>query len=349
VSASLAERFLRFADQECDSSPLYQRLSRGIAADGELSALADDCPPGQPAPNLLLASVHYLLLSAHRNHPLAAFYPSLAPGEPASGDPFPLFRAFCLEHAAALRALLTERRVQTNEVRRSACLLPAFLLAAHLAGSRPLALIELGASAGFNLLWDRYAYRYGDGPRLGPPDALLELACQIRGSRRLPPAGSWPVVASRTGVDLNPVNIHDDDAVLWLQALIWPENTHRAECLRLAVEAARTERPAVLAGNALALLPGLLQAAPAEAGICVFHSFALYQFSPAQRAELAGRLAHYAAGRPCLFWIGLEWMGGPQPLLSLASFTNGVKVDKILAACHPHGEWIEWRQPGATT
>lgn len=155
--AALAQRFVRFADQECrDYAPLYDRLARGIARDPELLTLAAHARSGQQAPLLLLAAVHALLLGG-ADHALGTFYPSVVPRAAVpSEDVMPAFRAFCRDYHHALRALVCTGLVQTNEPRRCTVLLPAFATVARLAGDRPLALIEVGASAGLNLLFDRY-------------------------------------------------------------------------------------------------------------------------------------------------------------------------------------------------
>src|SRR5215212_8705594 len=166
--AKLGRRFRKFVEAESVwSSPLYTRLSLGIADDPEVLALAAEATAG-PIPNLLLAAVHYLLLR-DPDQPLAAFYPSLTPEPDTTGDPYPAFHAFCLAQRDAMHTLLTTRLVQTNEVRRCALLLPAFARAAWRAPDRPLALVEIGPSAGLNLLWDRYGYDYGPGGQAGDP------------------------------------------------------------------------------------------------------------------------------------------------------------------------------------
>jgi hypothetical protein len=205
-----AQRFERFAEQECRGvSPLYERLSLGIAADPELLALAAHAGAGQPAPNLLLAAVHFLLLKGAR-HALSAHYPSVrrpsARGAPAPldelGEPYPAFRSFCDEHAATLQHLISTRLVQTNEVRRSACLLPAFGLVARRGGDRPLALVEIGASAGLNLLWDRYGYDYGQGRRYGDPHSPVQISCTPRGTSLRPFPQKFPLVVFRARLTL---------------------------------------------------------------------------------------------------------------------------------------------------
>ena len=129
---ALARRFAYFAEGEVEEffSPLYARLCRNIVADPEVLALAARAQPDQPTPNLLLAAVQYLLLKGVE-HPLAAFYPGIAGSPDTTNDPYLAFHAFCLEHAEALRPLLATRLVQTNEVSRCACLLPAFGVVAH--------------------------------------------------------------------------------------------------------------------------------------------------------------------------------------------------------------------------
>ncbi|NWF67819.1 MAG: DUF2332 domain-containing protein [Chloroflexi bacterium] len=169
----LAAAFQQFAAfQSKGHSPLYERLCRGIAQDEALLRLAAHSPRAQPLPNVLLGAVHYLLLKG-TPHALAAYYADLSPDPLPPDTPFPLFRAFCQEHQAEIKALLAARRVQTNEVGRCALLLPVFGVIAQ----RPLALVEVGTSAGLNLLWDRYRYQYSDGQRCGSAQAL------VRGAR----------------------------------------------------------------------------------------------------------------------------------------------------------------------
>jgi hypothetical protein len=141
----LARRFRAFASRKCAGvSPLYAALG---------AALAGDRAP----PNMLFAAVHALLLDTARDDPLAAHYASLTPHPKPPEDAFSAFKAFCRKHEDAIAALLARRAVSTNEVGRSACLMPAYARVAALAGE-PLRIVEVGASAGLNLLWDRYAY-----------------------------------------------------------------------------------------------------------------------------------------------------------------------------------------------
>jgi hypothetical protein len=342
----LASVFREFGERECRGySPLYERLSLGVAEEPALLDLAATTRPGQPVPNMLLGAVHYLLMRGE-GHPLAAYFPDLtAPRPPAPGDPMPAFRDFCAEHEDELRALLATRLVQTNEVRRCACLLPAFALAERAAGGRPLALVEVGASAGLNLLWDRYAFDYGAPGQLGDPASPVRITCAVRGPHAPPLPAAMPRVDWRLGIDLHPVDVLDPEAVLWLRALIWPEHLDRTATLDGAVAVARQAPPRIVAGDALALLPAALQEAPAEALLCVYHSVTTNQFTPAERHRWRELLA--AAGtRRELCHLSIEYhRGRPRPTLDFGHYRPGVAVEaeRVLAVCQPHGAWIEWQ------
>ena len=343
---TLARRFERFARYECHgSSPLYERLALGIAADPELLALAARCRPGQPAPNLLLAAVHDLLLDSAA-HPLAAYYPSVSGSPPPDDDPYPAFQAFCLANRAAIEHLVTTRLVQTNEVRRCACLVPAFALVAARAGDRPLALVEIGASAGLNLLWDRYGYDYGDGRRTGDTTSPVQIPCSPRGAVAPPLPESLPVVAFRAGIDLHPIDVRDPAEVRCLRALVWPEHADRADRLLRAVALAQGEPPRLLAGDALDLLPDLLSQVPAETALCVYHTHTVNQFAPAARERLSAILAEHGRRRD-LYRVSIEAEADGRVVLRLAAFEAARHSEADLASCDPHGGWIEWLQRGS--
>jgi hypothetical protein len=222
VSETLPEIFERFAKNEFhNSSPLYERLSRGIAQDPDLLALAAHCRKGERIPNLLFAAVHYLLLSGI-SHPLARFYKSLGGSFGGHDDPMTDFRSFCLQHVERIRALIDVRLVQTNEVSRCAGLMPVFAAASiHLRG-RPMYLVDIGASAGLNLFLDHYGYEYGDRLEAGDRNSPVQIECALSGPNVPPRPADFPPVIARVGVDLNPLDVRIDEDALWLRALIWP-------------------------------------------------------------------------------------------------------------------------------
>lgn len=345
--AALAQRFRRFADHECAvaGSPLYGVLARTVADDGDLLALAAHARPGQPPANMLLAAVRLLL----RDEPcdrLAAFYPDLT-AQPAplegAGD---AFRVFCLGHGAAIRWILETRSVNTNEIARASVLLPAFGLAAERFGAAPLHLLEIGPSAGLLLLWDRLGYRYttaeGAERTHGAEDAPWTLSCAVRGG--WPPLPKHlPTVASRLGIDVTPLDPTDAADAAWLRALVWPEQPDRLERLDRALALARRAPPPLVAGDALDVLPGRLDDLPSDGVACVYHAFAINQFSEAARQTLQ-EILHTAARKRPVVRIGLEWYDPGGAELHWSVYGDGARAEDVtLARCDPHGAWIAWQ------
>jgi len=346
---SLAEQFTRFAALEASgSSPLYEGLALGVAGDADLLALAGKGRPEQPAPNLLFAAVHSLLLGG-AHHDLAAFYPTVSEPAPSTGDPFPHFQRFCSEHEDAIVDLLRERRVQTNVVERCGLFLPAFALIVERSGGRPLRLVEVGASAGLNLLWDRYRFDYGAGRQWGDESSPVHIEVELRGPGEPPLPAALPAIVQRTGIDLNPLDVHHADAVRWLRALVWPEERERMHRLDAALALAATDPPTLLKGDALDLIGGILAGATGGAALCVYHSHTLNQFSPDARRRFRDLLAEAGARRD-LYWLSSEYRPTPdgdmRPTLALVVFEGGRAQEHVLAYCDHHGRGIEWLPGG---
>src|SRR5215211_915192 len=198
----VAERFVRFADETRGSSPLYAALSPAIAGSSELLKLLLEAPPTQRRATLLFAAVHDLLL-AGIDHPLARYYPSIAGAAlPPDQGAFAAFRDFCVEHRTSLRETVAVRRTQTNEVRRSIAFLP---VVQHLSIAEPIALVEVGASAGLNLLLDQFRYRYGEGLWIGAANSPVAIECESRGV--VPLRDEPPCIAFRVGLDSHPLDV----------------------------------------------------------------------------------------------------------------------------------------------
>lgn len=322
------------------ASPMYAELSYGISLDDELLAIAAQKQRGQPAPNMLFAAVQYLLLSGVED-PLAAHYPIVSGAKRPLAPAFPLFREFVLRHQPAVLELVRTRTTQTNVVRRCACLLPAFSLAAQESG-QPLALIDLGASGGINLNFDRYGYRYEQSGReerrWGSVSAPVQIEAELRGGRALPPLSAEIAVASRVGVDLNPLELSDPEQLRWLQALIWPEHVERHQRLHQAAAELSSSPVELHRGDGAELLAGLMQAAPAEAALVVYATVALYQFGPERLARIEEALHATSRQRP----IWLVTLEGRQPELTLTRYQDGQSRRELLAQASPHGWWLQW-------
>lgn len=142
---------------------------------------------------------------------------------------------------------------------------------------QPLALLDVGASAGLCLYPDRYTYRYGDH-QLGAGDPVLD--CAATG---MAPPGGLPEVVWRAGLDLNPLDVSNPADLAWLDALTWPEHKHRRARLRAAAALAAADPPLLVRGDLVDDLRALAAQAPAGATLVVFHTSVLYQVPPPRR------------------------------------------------------------------
>lgn len=341
MTAGLAERFRRFARQECAGlSPLYEALSLRIAEDDFLLSLAARSRPGQPPANMLFAAVQTCLLR-EPDAALAAFYAGLTLEPRPPENAFPAFRDYCIAHEGEIIALLKGRAVSTNEVQRCACLLPAFGLVAQ-QSARPLHLVEIGASAGLNLLWDRYAYDYGAAGTLAPETAALRLTCTVKSPREgFPLPNAMPAVGRRLGIDPHPLDPTNPEDLAWLRALIWPEQQSRAERLTAAASIAAKAGLQLLSGDALDLLPDALASLPTEGTVCLYHSFTLNQFSAEAKARFVALLEDLGRTRP-IARIGFEWGASEAPELTLTRHDGRGTASQRLALCDAHGGWLSW-------
>ena len=323
-------------------SPLYARLAMGIRDDEALRALAARRKPGQPAANMILGAVHLLLLRG-LDHPLTDYYASVGGTRAADdGDPFALFRELVFAHEREIARLIETRATNTNEVGRSALLHPGFRVAGEVTG-RPLSLIEIGPSAGLNMIWDRYGVRYLRGGRpvaAWNADAPLVIDCEARGER-LPPLGPLPEIATRTGLELDPVDLDDAADRDWLRALVWPEHVARMRRLEVAIALRREAEIEIVAGDALENLLGAMAAARREAMVCVYHTIAVYQFSAEMRATLEDLLTTASLRRPVLR-LGFEMAQDHRYLLTLRHYDGGAIQERVLGEGQPHGAWIAW-------
>jgi hypothetical protein len=316
--ARVSTAYLRFAEDEVrDKSPLYGEVLRGVASDPEVIGFLLTLPREKRQPNLFLAADRYLF------------------GTPAGWDQL---RSRVLRDKDALRAVMLARSTQTNEPGRCAALLPV------LGGlPEPLALLEVGASAGLCLLPDFYAYDYGrtiltpDAPRSTTP----VFPCAVNAATPVP--ARLPRVVWRAGLDLNPVDLSVPGEVDWLEALIWPEQTDRLARLRVAIEIAAEQKPRLVKGDLRADLAALAREAPKNATLVIFHTAVLaYVSSAAEREEFAR-----SVGSLCDYWIANEM---PQvfPDIARRAGREGPKGGFLLSVngaptawADPHGAWLD--------
>jgi hypothetical protein len=254
-------------------------------------------------------------------------------------------RALVDQDADRLAQVMLAHRTQTNEPARCATILPAL---ARLPG--PLALIEVGASAGLTLLFDRYSYDYG-GARLSgsDPDAPM-LRCSSLGNVPAPIPELLPEIAWRAGLDLNPLDVTSEEDVRWLSCLVWPGEGDRRERLDAAVVAARRDPPAVYQGDLLTDLPALAAQAPREATLVIYHSAVLAYVAAEDRRRFAETVSSLGA-----VWLSNEAPGVVADLSALVPVRPGHNGAFLLvrdgltplAFTDGHGTWLQWLEgPG---
>jgi len=276
--------------------------------------------PGWHAPLRLLGGMHYLAL-AEGVHPWADV------------------ASFLEERRDWLRRFVSEQSVQTNEVQRCWALLPAFLTL----GKRRLDLVELGPSAGLNLLWDRYCYDYAAGS-WGARDARLVFS----GFERAPvPADLLerrPEVVRRRGIDLAPVDVTTEHCARLLQCFVWADQHERLERVRRAIEVLRHDPPELIRGDYVELLPSLLRDREAGALTVLLQTASTAYLDDDRYAEL--RRVVVEAERP-LAWISTrrwpEREEGTEDGYELELALWPEEAPRLVARMGFHGQWLEWR------
>jgi len=315
----IAEQYAVFASDEAHgASEVYETLAVAVANSGDLLEFIVTLPLEKRQPNLFLAAVRHVC------------------GIPQDADDL---RQFVRKGGAQIREVMLSHTTQTNESARCAVLLP---LLAQL--PQPLALLEVGASAGLCLLPDHYGYDY-ENARLDPTvpgDGAPVFPCQVSGAIPLPK--SIPRIVWRVGLDLNPLDVRSEHDAAWLETLVWPGQVERLARLRAAIDIARRDPPKVVRGDLLTDLATLAATAPGDATLVVFHTAVLGYVLPRSVRE---RFAETVKQ------IGAEWISNEAPGVfpSIAEKAppspargrfllarNGTPV----AWTGPHGQSLDW-------
>jgi hypothetical protein len=300
-------------------------LASHVADDHALLELLAALPRAKRQPNLLFAAVRHVA------------------GVPRD---WLAFRHAALENWNQVQAVMLSRSTQTNEPGRCATLLPVLACL-----PQPLALIEVGASAGLCLLPDCYAYAYRR--HVVVPDDRFAAApifpCQASAGTPLPFA--MPRIVWRVGLDINPLAVTDCEQMAWLETLVWPEQTDRAERLRAAVRIAQADPPRLLRGDLRDGVANLAAEAPEDATLIVFHTAVLgYISDPQERSAFAASVASL-----CDYWVSNE---APRVVPDIAARAAGqIPIGKFILSVNaapvawadPHGAAIDWiRDPPVT-
>ncbi|MEO0634337.1 MAG: DUF2332 family protein [Pseudomonadota bacterium] len=291
-------------------------------------------PAGHSLPLRLAGALHALVLLKRVPALVAAYPPERASDE--------ALRAAVEAAVKAEEPFLlhwTRTAPQTNEVRRSAALIAMAHVALH-HFDLPIMLSELGASGGLNLMWDRFALRAGD-TMLGPVTPALTLDPDWTGP---PPPAALPRVASRAGVDLNPLNPNDRHDLLRLSAFLWPDQPERLARTRAAAAVFDAK---MHAGDAIDWLDTRLAQQP-EGQMHLIQNTVAWQYFPpdaqVRGAKLIAEKGARATPRTPLGWMQMETDGDTSgaggAALTLRLWPGDIALN--LGRADFHGRWVRW-------
>lgn len=269
----VADYYQRFAELEARGvSAIYEDWGLGVAGDAHVQSLIAALPRHKQQANLVFAAAR-------------------SQGAPLDG--YDVFREWLDSAWTEVVPVIMARSTQTNEAARCATLLPQI---ASIPG--PVALLEVGASAGLCLYPDRYSYRFTSAgarhdldPQDGPSTVVLD--CALSGPVDLPV--EMPEVVWRGGIDLNPIDVTDSESVDWLEALIWPEHDARRERLHAATGVVANDPPLLVAGDLNMQIADLASRAPGDATLVIFHSAVLVYLDVEQRRRFVDQVSRLDA------------------------------------------------------
>jgi hypothetical protein len=298
--------------------------------------------PGKPeADAIALRACGALNALAREGHrALAPLYP---PNPPPSDRAFRLAARDVIAREDAKLTRFLDSPPQTNEVSRSAALLPGYLEVARRTGL-PLAIREIGASAGLNLLFDRYRYDYGSFS-WGAAEARTQIPCEWRGQK--PELAETIAVADRKGCDVNPIDARDAAARGRMLAYIWPDQSARLARAESALNLAAAENIRVEAIDAAAFAARELETGAQNRALALAHSVFWQYLADAKktqiRAAIAGAAARATRASP-FAWLRMEAEADERrgAVLRLSLWPDG-PIDQALAVVDFHGRWLEWR------
>lgn len=290
-------------------------------------------------PLRLLGALHDLVLSGE-DPALSAAYPR--PGQTADAQIAWREAARAIVEREAQLAAFMQHEPQTNEVRRSVCLLGGFLTIARETGL-PLRCFEIAASAGLNLSWDKYSYSLGDVD--WGPESPVHLPTDWSG--QLPPLDAKVAVIERAACDRRPVDLTDPIQRRRLLAYVWPDQFERLDRLRAAIDLALAMETTVETADAVAWTERTAGPSPGAATV-IYHSV-FWQYMPAEsQAALRKTIEHL--GERATVQAPLAWLRMEPPPENMAAMEVRLTLwpggeERVLADVHPHGAAVSWRGP----
>jgi hypothetical protein len=355
LDTHLTALFTEFADTTRSRAPLYSEMSSLVAEASWCHELMAQASPLQRLPMLWFASLHRICMD-HPSDPIADYFPTLRLFPATPRPPSELSQAqiaeFCERHSERLRDLLSTRRTQTNEVGRCALLLPV-LAGLEARTTEPLRLLDVGTSAGLTLGIDRYNYRFEPGGEVHSehPDAPT-LVCATTGQPPVP--HQMPRILARRGIDANPLNIHDPEDALWLQACVWADQVDRSRTLSAALDTARQQPAEIYQADAVLDLAQHLEEMAGPGHLTVITTWVLNYLNTEQITKFM-EILHAFGQRMDVTWLGAEQPDQISPIevttdpqsrhlthVITREWRGGTMTNTTWSTAHPHGYWMNW-------
>lgn len=322
---NIIDRYRIFADYEAkDRSPPYVALANIFAKSEPCLRYVSQFSTDKQQPNLIFAALRKI---------------AGVPDSQASAE------AALAEHGPAIAQLVQARRTQTNEPARCAALYMALSKVAE-TDDRPIALLEIGASAGLCLLPDYYQYRFQDThrrPQKAESDAPI-IDCDVSGT---PPFDTALTFGWRHGVDIHPIDIDDADECDWLETVIWPGQEPRRARLQAALRVAQKQSFEIEAGDAVDQLDALVEKAPRDMCVVVYYGAVMNYLPPHRVQDFVTKIRALpvrwiSQEDPHLFPDFVDAQNEKiQPRDMLGRFLLALD-GKALAHTHPYGADVVW-------
>ena len=348
TARALAQVYRHFGEVDAaETSPLYEHVAIALSESNEALRAIEAAPAHKRQPAVILAALQDLAL-AGRAPALAAAY-AAGDGEAAAGAAIDTL----LRMTDSVVAIAVRRQMRANETGRCAVLYPAIAEVASRVGANAVGLIDVGCSAGLNLNVDRVGITYSNGQSLGDRSSRVQLSSSIVGNRPIP-TRAVPDVVARVGVDLDPLDVTDTDDARWLRACVWPDQPERIGRLEAEMALAATDRPLLLRGDAVEVMPDAFAHVPPDALPVVTSTWALSRFPLERRLRFLQRLDQAAVGR-AVAWVSAEGVGvapaiptlgdrraSGHSIIGLAVFDGSAVCAEAIGRCWSRGRFLAW-------
>lgn len=353
---TLAQVYRRFAEVDAAKiSPLYAQIATALSESEDALRVIEAAPPRRRHPTAILAALHDLALAGQTPALATAFSMTTTPSASRPGGPEvgQVAVGVVVGMGDLLVERVTGRKVRDDEGGRHAVLYPAVGEVARRVGAGSVGLIDVGRSAGLNLIVDRVGIAYSNGQSLGDGTSAVQVSASVVGDGRLPSA-PMPEVVSRVAVGGDLVDVTDVDEARWLRACVPPDQVGQLARLGAELDFAAADPPELVSGEIVEVLPEAIAMTPDDVLPVVITTWALSSLDLEGRLRFLQRL-HEAATRRPVAWVSVEGVavapGVPtygdrrasgHSIIGLSVFEHSSLCAEAVGRCWLRGEMLSW-------